>query len=98
MSPGLLVGVEVSQDLQAVHPELVVEEPMGYLDREKHDKDVKDLAKGEVDVVTGEPFPVLHKLSGDLTRCSNCELLHIFLLVLVFVFLSSTLIVVVAAS
>ena len=98
MSPGLLVGVEVSQDLQAVQPELVVEEPMSYLDREKHDEDVNNLAKGEVDVVTGEPISVLHKLSGDLTRGYNCELLHIFLLVLVFVFLSSSLIVVVAAS
>ena len=90
-----LVIVEVADNLEAVAPELVIQQPVGDLDGGQDQDEVGRLADGEVDLIHCIPAPVLQELGCHLTRLANCQ---VFLLVLLLILFLPVLVISVAAA
>ena len=100
-----LVVVEVDDHLEAIEPKLVVEEPMGDLDREEDSHQVEGLPEGEAELVAVVLVPVVDELVRDFLGLAKFPSLWLVVLLLstssvssILLFLSASLLLILAST
>ena len=100
-----LVVVEVEDHLEAVEPELVVEEPVGGLDREEDSHQVEGLPEGEAELVAVVLVAVVDELVCDFLGLAKFPSLWLVVLLLstssvssILLFLSASLLLILATT